>query len=339
MLKKTSRQVLMLIVLSMVGGTVPVSVADDPPSWAYPATPPVFERPKDTGARQRIVGSARSYTLTQLADAFNPPDWYPAEHGPMPDPVGKGHMPSIKACASCHLPNGQGFPQSANLAGLPTDYIAAQLNNFALGNRLPALGNLNIDMGTIARAMTPAEIRSASVYFSRLKVRPWIKVTEARAAPTTEIVEGDLVIQTADGGTEPLGTRIVEVPDAPARARLLDSHATYVAYVPVGALNRGRNLVRTGGAGVVGGRKVEGKTTECSKCHGLDYRGQPAKPDGTLLAPTLLGRSPSYTVRQLYDIQRGARKGPAVSDMKNVVAQLTLGDMIDIAAYLSSRMP
>jgi cytochrome c553 len=310
----------------------------DEPTWAYVSTPPTFERPKDAATKQRVTGSVRNYTIDQIADLFAPPDWFPAEHAAMPDPVGRGRRPGVQACASCHLPNGRGVPQSATLAGLPADYITAQLSDFALGNRLPAVGNVNIDMGTIARALTPAEIGAAASYFSRLRPKPWITVTEVSMVPATQVVEADLVIPQEGSKTEPLGTRIVEVPESPAGARLLNPHIAFIAYVPMGSLRRGRNLVRTGGAAVVGGKTVS-KTTECSKCHGVELHGLPAKPDGTPLAPSLVGRAPSYTVRQLYDIQQGARKGAKISDMKNVVAQLTTTDMIDIAAYLASRMP
>ena len=52
--------------------------------------------------------------------------------------------------------------------------------------------------------------------------------------------------------------------------------------------------------------------------------------------PMLAGRSPSYLVRQLYDVQHGFRKGEWTVQMKPVVARLSADDMMDIAAYLSS---
>ena len=42
----------------------------------------------------------------------------------------------------------------------------------------------------------------------------------------------------------------------------------------------------------------------------------------------------SYIVRQLYDVQAGARESPM---MKPVVAKLNEDDMIAIAAYLASK--
>ena len=55
--------------------------------------------------------------------------------------------------------------------------------------------------------------------------------------------------------------------------------------------------------------------------------------------PSIVGRSPSYVVRQLYDIQIGARSGMAAQLMKATVVNLTVDDMVSIAAYLASRAP
>jgi cytochrome c553 len=75
-----------------------------------------------------------------------------------------------------------------------------------------------------------------------------------------------------------------------------------------------------------------GKTTQCGVCHGPDLKGMGP-------VPGLAGRSPSYLVRQMYDMQVGARKGIWTDLMKPVVSPLTDDDMIAIAAYLASRTP
>ena len=54
------------------------------------------------------------------------------------------------------------------------------------------------------------------------------------------------------------------------------------------------------------------------------------------MVPPLAGRSPSYSVRQLYDIQYGFRRGPAMVPMKPEVAHLNAKDRIAIAAHLAS---
>jgi cytochrome c553 len=88
----------------------------------------------------------------------------------------------------------------------------------------------------------------------------------------------------------------------------------------VGSIKKGEALVTNG----------SGKTTACGVCHGADLKGLGP-------VPGLAGRSPSYLVRQLYDMQQGARKGTWTDLMKPVVAKLTQDDMLNIAAYTSSR--
>jgi cytochrome c553 len=55
--------------------------------------------------------------------------------------------------------------------------------------------------------------------------------------------------------------------------------------------------------------------------------------------PSIAGRSPSYIVRQLYDMQSGARTGEKTQLMKAPVANLTIADMVSIAAYAASLPP
>ena len=78
---------------------------------------------------------------------------------------------------------------------------------------------------------------------------------------------------------------------------------------------------------VVGGGG--GKTIQCATCHGADLMGMGS-------VPGLAGRSPSYLVRQLYDMRQGKRTGEWASLMMPVVAKLTTDDMLAIAAYLAS---
>src|SRR5438094_622544 len=73
-----------------------------------------------------------------------------------------------------------------------------------------------------------------------------------------------------------------------------------------------------------------GKTTQCAVCHGANLQGLGP-------VPGIAGRSPSYLVRQLYDMQVGSRKGEWTDLMKPVVAKLTAEDMINIVAYTASR--
>jgi len=90
--------------------------------------------------------------------------------------------------------------------------------------------------------------------------------------------------------------------------------------------------VTTGGMRVVGNTIVQGKTTPCVTCHGLDLMG-------VADVPPIAGRSPSYIVRQLWDIQQGTRNGTAVQLMKMAIVNLTNEDLVSVAAYVSSRPP
>ena len=93
---------------------------------------------------------------------------------------------------------------------------------------------------------------------------------------------------------------------------------------------KGKDLVTTGGMRVVDDTIVQGKTTPCVTCHGLDLLG-------IADVPPIAGRSPSYIVRQMWDIQQGTRRGAAVQLMKQAISNLTPEDLLTIAAYVSSR--
>ena len=64
-------------------------------------------------------------------------------------------------------------------------------------------------------------------------------------------------------------------------------------------------------------------------CHGADLQG-------SARCPGIAGRSPSYIVRQMYDMQHGLRKGPWVVLMQPVVDKMTADDILNVTAYVSS---
>ena len=175
-----------------------------------------------------------------------------------------------------------------------------------------------------AKAATDEEVRIAAEYFASLKWTPWVKVVETANVPKFKMVGGMWVPQEgAEAGMEPLGQRIVEMPVNAEHAEMLrDDGTPFIAHVPVGSIKKGQALVTNGG----------GKTTACALCHGANLEGMGP-------VPPLAGRSPTYTVRQLFDFQHGSRYGLWADLMKPVVAKLTVEDMINIAAYTASRVP
>ena len=105
-------------------------------------------------------------------------------------------------------------------------------------------------------------------------------------------------------------------------AKLRNPRSGSIDYVPPGSIAKGEALA-TG---------KDEKTIRCAICHGQDLAGLGE-------VPPIVGRTGTYTFRQLNDMQSGARKGPWVELMKGVVANLTQIDMIALAAYLESRSP
>ena len=297
-----------------------------PPPWAYTVNPPQPPGPRPAPADptpRTIPESAVSLTLVQTRDAYNPPDWFPDAHPPMPPSVAHGRRPELRACGFCHLVNGQGRPENASLAGLPAAYIIQQMADFKNGDRKsaePRMGPPNA-MIQDAKAATDDDVRTAAEYFSSFPYKKWIRVVETQQVPKTRIA-GSMHVPTNDGA-EPLGRRIIEIPEDVSRTELRDASSGFVAYVPIGSIARGMALARSGG---------NGTTVACGTCHGTDLKGLGP-------VPPLAGRSPSYTVRQLFDMQQGVRKGPWSALMKAAVEKLTVDDMIAIAAFTASREP
>ena len=120
-----------------------------------------------------------------------------------------------------------------------------------------------------------------------------------------------------EGGTEPIGHRILEIPADPFATEIRDPHAGFIAWVPPGSIAKGEALVKRG---------------ECGLCHGEALKGLGE-------VPRLAGLQPLYIARQLFDLQYGSSAGKAAALMKRAVANLSEDDIIAISAYLGSLPP
>ena len=298
---------------TLTGGSPPLG--DGAPAWAYPVNPPGLTESPDDGSRLQVPDSDAAFTLTQIRDLNFCPDWHPGDHPPMPEIVAWGRRPAVLACGSCHRADGSGGPENARVAGLPAAYIAQQMADFKSGARGTSVPGRNPErMVEIATAITTEEIKSAADYCSALNPRSAIKIVEAANAPKTRVVDWHLAVAMTTG-TEPLGERIIEVPENLEQFERRDGRSRWVAYVPPGSVQRGQELVTSGG----------GKTVPCGICHGPDLKGL-----GPI--PGIAGRSPSDLIRQLYDFRAGARAGAGSALMKPVVERLSMDDMISLAA-------
>jgi cytochrome c553 len=292
----------------------------EPPMWAYPINPPDFKPRAEDNIPRRVPDSSATYSVTQLRDRFIAPIWRPSEHPPLPSIVAEGRKPNVYACGFCHRADGPGGPENASLAGLPKAYIVQQMQDYRSGARTTSVPKRNVDlMIGLSKDITDTEIEAAAEYFSSIKPRSNIKVVETETVPKTFVTSWHYASQ-KNGESEPIGSRIVEMADDLEQFENRDPRATFTAYVPKGSITAGAALVNTGG----------NKTVPCAICHGADLKGL-----GTV--PPLAGRSPTYLVRQLHDIQTGKRAGVGAQLMNASIANLNNDDMVAIAAYLASK--
>jgi cytochrome c553 len=285
------------------------------PAWAFPVQ--AGSLPPEPPGQKSIPNSTRSYTPQQIDDLLNPPDWFPEEHRPAPPIVQKGHGAAL-ACGSCHLMSGLGHPESADLTGFTADYFVQQMADFRTGARRDYAR-----MNGISKDVSEEEARQAAEWFAALPRRKFVRVVEAAMVLKTFVGQGRMRFVDPQGGMEPIGSRIITLPEDQEKARLRDPRSGFVSYVPPGSVAKGQTLVDTGGAGT---------TIACAICHGDGMKG-------LANVPRIAGLHPIYIARQLYLFKDGSRNGPDAPLMKKPVAQLTDEDILNISAYLGSLSP
>ena len=300
--------------------TAPASALPSPPprepAWAFPvqagALPPESPEPRS------VEGSSKKYTSKEIDDLLNPPDWFPEAHKPAPSIVQKGHGAAL-ACGSCHLMSGLGHPESADLTGFTADYIVQQMLDFKAGTRKDYAR-----MNGISKEVSDEEARQAGEWFASLPRKKWSRVVEAAMVPKTFVGQGRMrFLDPKDKGMEPIGSRIITVPEDQDKARMRDPRSGFVSYVPPGSLNKGKALVETGSGG---------KTIACNICHGDGLKG-------LANVPRIAGMHPIYIARQMHLFKDGDRNGADSALMKKPMARLTDEDILNISAYAGSLSP
>ena len=297
------------------------------PEWAYTppvpgAPPPPTALPADDNAVVKIPGTTKTFTRGELRAQKETMDWFPEDrHGTMPNVVRFGKE-GTRQCTLCHLPDGSGRPENAPVSGLHPAYFMQQMQDYRNGLRKsadPRKANTTTMIG-YAKAVTAEEDRAAAEYFAQQPYPRRMKVVESKTAPKVRLQGGMHMAIPANegGGMEPIhGDDLVEVPDDNLRAEARDTRMPWTVYVPPGTLNRGKQTAAK---------------HQCAVCHGASLEGV-----GPI--PPLAGRSPSYMVRQLFDMKTGARHGPWSEVMKPVVASMSVQEMAAVAAYAASIPP
>lgn len=290
--------------------------------WAYPMQPPDFKPvPPDSVHTAEGADPAMKLTMRQINDGFGPPDWFPKEHAPLPPIVAHGSKPHVIACILCHLPSGNGHPESASISGLTVDYIIKQMHAFRDGDRQNIRSPAMIEM---AHAISEKDLREAARYFAAIPraKQQWMRVVETSRAPANHVGGGGARFFDKGAETVPLAPDMIYEVAESEQVELRNDHAGFVDYVPMGSLAKGR-IVAMGNRGAM---------RTCASCHGADLRGRDD-------APRLAGRGAYYLIRQLADMRAGYRKGAALGKMKDVVNKLSDADILNVAAYMASQKP
>jgi len=306
-------------ILALASGALLLAgAATPPPAWLYPARITTIPRPAKP---HTLPGSTLDPTEDQLGTMTAVVDWYPGDHPAPPNAVLHGSG-GANACGFCHMAGGTGRPENASLAGLDPDYIRRSVQAYAGGTRESSDPTFlaNLLMRKTAKAASDADVDAAADYFSQLPRHAFGKVVETATIPAPV---GDAMVYRPDpsGKREPLGERLIEMPDDFGRFEARDPRVRATAYVPPGAIAHGAQLA----SGM-----APGGPPACATCHGFDY-------NGTSIAPPLAGRGPTYLARSLVNYRSGARHADEATAMRGVTAHLTDGDVIALAAYMASR--
>ena len=288
--------------------TVPAGL----PDWAFNVPDKVQPSAVKVEGTIRAPGSSREYDAKKIAGNATPPDWFPDEHPPAPKAVAGGEGIRF-ACGSCHLMSGQSHSEAMDIAGQPAGYLVRQMAYYKSGARKD-----DARMGPIAKVTADEDVRQAAEYFASLKPKPFVKVIETATPPKTFIATAGRHRQLhPDRGTEPIGQRIIQIPEDPFRTEIRDPHSGYIAYVPPGSLAKGEELAKAG---------------RCAACHGEALKGKGE-------VPRLAGLQPLQIARQLFNIRYGSSAGESVAPMKPIAAKMTDDDIIALSAYIGSLPP
>jgi len=238
----------------------PQSVPNGLPSWAYNIPDKVQAPRAEATGPVHLPGTTKVYDAVEVASSANPPDWFPNEHGAAPRIVKDETGMTKMACGSCHLMSGQGHPESADIAGLPAEYIVRQMSYSKAGR-----GKMTIVWVPLQKSRPRKMCGKQPIIFAAIKPIAWVKVIETATPPKTYVstaARHRLVVP--GGGTEPIGHRIIEIPEDPFRTANRDPHSPFLAYVPPGvSITKGEALVKAGGSG---------KTIQCVICHGDELK-------------------------------------------------------------------
>jgi cytochrome c553 len=277
--------------------------AENSLSWAYPSEPP-------PGTNADAAAPAKPVNQALIATTYT---GLPR----MPDVVARGKpLP----CMQCHLANGGSHPESAAIAGLSVNYIIEQVHAFRDGDRADVRTGRMVQ---VAKTVSESELREAAEYYAAIGPdrQKWVKTIVGDEVPKgpAPFGGGGFRYHAPDGSMEPLPPgMVIEVAENDDLVRARDQiNGGFVQYVHANDLALGEKVAGTGA---------------CVACHGADFKGK-------VDVPRLAGQHSLYLIRQLKDMQTGARKDRNVALMKPVVDKLSDREIVAVAEYLASKSP
>jgi cytochrome c553 len=290
-------------IVTLVLAPVVGSAAENGLKWAYPVEPPPGANADAAPASRPINPQLIAATYTGLPR--------------MPQVVARGKpLP----CMQCHLANGGSHPESAAIAGMSVNYIIEQVHAFRDGDRVDTRTGR---MVLASKALSEKELKEAAEYYAAIGPdrQNWIKTVVSNDVPKgpAPFGGGGFRYHAPEGGMEPLPAGIVvEVAENDDLVRARDQiDGGFIQYVHPEDMALGEQVAAAG---------------KCGTCHGADYKG---KGD----VPRLAGQHSLYMIRQLKDMQTGARKDKNVPVMKPIVEKLSDREIVAVSAYLASKSP
>ena len=230
-----TRAVLFVLTSSVPAfASVSAAIAEGPPEWAYADTakPEMNALPPDDGKIRIVPDTTVQLSIPQIRNFYSPPDWHPEDH-PLPPPlVAHGVNPGIYACGYCHLPTGNGRPENANIAGLTAAYIVSQVTDMASGQRtssLPKHFPQELMLKLAGPAANELGLVDAAAYFAAMKPMAVYEVVETETIPKVDIYRW-VYRKLESDSTEPIGNRLVELPDDIERFENRDGRITAQSY-------------------------------------------------------------------------------------------------------------
>ena len=247
-----------LLLALLVGLASVVALGVERPDWAFPVAGKVQPPTKQNDQPKTVAGSLKSHTQAQIDNLKNPPDWFPNMHPPMPQVVAQGAK--TFACASCHLPIGTGHDASVIWQGCP---LLTLSDKWPISKTTPEK-----DLVTCPTSLKLLVTGTSDLPLHTLPCSPlgpgsaWWRPTWCLRLTSTRVT---CRLALPRGVKEPIGNRIVELPETEEAAVERDPRPGFIVYAPIGSITKGKRLVTSGG---------DGKTTPCGTCHGPTLLGQ-----------------------------------------------------------------